>query len=125
MPKNDDLKQVDGDAGVASQGDNQKLEHSQGGRSSRDDVLDLGVPMLPGDPSERQGPEDALGAGPTRGDYRNRIGDAHYHPHQTLPVEDAEPGEPNVRVVAQRQLAEEIGDVKGLKGGVDTHEGQT
>lgn len=86
----------------------------------RNDALDLGVPMLPGDPKEPVGPEDALGAGPTRGDYRNRIGDGFYQPHTTELVTDAKPGEPTVRVVAQCQYAEEIGDVAGVKGGVDT-----
>jgi len=118
-------KNVDGGAGIATEGQNAGLEHSEGGRSIRDDVLDLGVPMLPGDPSERQGPEDALGAGPTRGDYRNRIGDTNYHPHQTVPVTDAKPGEPSVRVEAQRPFADEIGDVKGKKGGVDTVAGES
>jgi hypothetical protein len=49
-----------------------KLEHSVGGKTTRSDAHDLGVPMLAGDPGERQGPEDALGAGPKRGDYRER-----------------------------------------------------
>jgi len=72
----------------------------------RDDALDLGVPMLQGDPSEPQGPEDALGDGPKRGDYRDRIGPSNYHPHT-----GAEP---------QRPKADDIGDAKGLKGGVET-----
>jgi hypothetical protein len=66
---------------------------------------DLGVPMLPGSPDERVGPEDALGVGPTRGDYRDRIGPSTYHPHSgTKP---------------QRPNADDIGDAPG-KGGVDT-----
>lgn len=66
---------------------------------------DLGVPMLPGSPDEPVGPEDALGEGPTRGDYRGRIGDPKvYHPHEgTTP---------------QRPRAEDIGDEPGVKGGV-------
>lgn len=92
--------------------------------TTRSDALDLGVPMLPGDPNEPIGPEDALGEGPTRGDYRDRIGPPNYHPHTTVRVEDAKEGEPQVRVVAQRQFAEEIGDVKGVKGGVQTRQGQ-
>jgi hypothetical protein len=88
----------------------------------RSDPLDLGVPMLPGDRSERQGPEDALGAGPKRGDYTNRIGSSFYQPHTTevIPVEDRKEGGPTVRVVSQRERAEEIGEVKGKKGGVET-----
>lgn len=68
---------------------------------------DLGVPMLAGSPDEPVGPEDALGEGPTRGDYRDRIGDPNrYHPH-----EGATP---------QRPRTEDIGDESGAKGGVDT-----
>lgn len=70
------------------------------------DAGDVGVPMLPGSPGEPVGPEDALGEGPTRGDYRDRIGPANYHPHQ-----GDKPQRPN---------AEDIGDVPGVKGGVET-----
>ncbi len=106
--------------GVASAAENQRLEHSQGGVTTRDDATDLGVPMLPGDPKERQGPEDALGEGPKRGDYRDRIGPSSYHPTETVAIEDPEPGGPTVKVVAQRPRAEDIGDAPRLKGGVDT-----
>ena len=94
------------DPSVASEEQNAALQHSQGGATTRDDKNDLGVPMLPGDPSEPQGPEDALGPGPTRGDYRNRIGADNYNPHS-----GATPQRPN---------AESIGDVPGKKGGVET-----
>lgn len=106
--------------GVASAGDNQRLEHSQGGVTTRDDATDLGVPMLPGDPKERVGPEDALGEGPKRGDYRERIGPSNYHPTETVAIEDPEPGGPTVKVVAQRLRADDIGDEARKKGGVDT-----
>lgn len=86
----------------------------------RNDAADLGVPMLPGDGSEPQGPEDALGPGPKRGDYSDRIGPSHYQPHQIVPVEDAKPGEPTVEVVKQRERVADIGDAKGEKGGVTT-----
>jgi len=102
---------------TASKRQNAKLEHSAGGVTTRDDVTDLGVPMLPGDPSEPQGPEDALGPGPKRGDYRNRLGGSDYQPHEVVPVPDAKEGEPRVRVVEQRPRAEDIGDDKGVKGG--------
>lgn len=92
--------------GVASNAQNDKLKHSEGGVTTRDDALDLGVPMLQGDPSEPQGPEDALGDGPKRGDYRDRIGGSSYQPHS---------GEK-----PQRPNADDIGDAKGLKGGVET-----
>lgn len=68
--------------------------------------LDLGVPMLPGDGSEPQGPEDALGDGPKRGDYTNRLGGSTYLPH--------------VGDDPQRPKAADIGDESGVKGGVDT-----
>ncbi|MDQ3654010.1 MAG: hypothetical protein M3457_02875 [Chloroflexota bacterium] len=112
------------DPTVASDRQNARLEHSQGGITTRDDRTDVGVTMLPGDPSEPVGPEDALGAGPTRGDYRGRLGSSAYQPHTTVPVSDPQPGEATVQVVAQRPFAEEIGDVAGVKGGVDTKEGQ-
>jgi hypothetical protein len=70
------------------------------------DAGDLGVPMLAGQPDEPIGPEDALGAGPKRGDYSDRIGPATYHPHT-----GTTPQRPNV---------EDIGDAPSLKGGVDT-----
>lgn len=96
-------------------------EHTSGGTTTRDDALDLGVPMLAGDPSERQGPEDALGVGPKRGDYSDRVG-AGYRPHETVPVPDAKEGEPTARVVAQAERARNQGEQKGLKGGVETTE---
>ena len=105
---------------VASEAQNDKLQHSVDGVTTRDDALDLGVPMLPGDPQEPQGPEDALGEGPTRGDYSGRIGESNYQPHQTVRVVDAKPGEPSVKVVAQRQNVEQ-GEVAGKKGGVETN----
>lgn len=104
---------------VASPADNAKLEHSEGGVTTRDDATDLGVPMLPGDPSEPVGPEDALGPGPKRGDYSDRLGGS-YEPHQIVPVPDAKPGEPTARAVAQRPRASDQGDEKGEKGGVTT-----
>ncbi len=47
----------------------------------KDDPTDLGVPMLPGSPTEKACPEDALGDTPTRGDYSGRLGGADYKPH--------------------------------------------
>ncbi len=105
------------DPSVADEAQNRKLEHTAGGVTTRDDALDMGVPMLPGKADESVGPEDALGVGPTRGDYRGRLGPESYHPHEVVPVRDAEPGEPVVRVEQQRPRADEIGDGKG-KGGV-------
>lgn len=102
--------------GIATDKQNDRLKHSQGGVTTRDDVTDLGVPMLPGDPSEPQGPEDALGVGPKRGDYRDRLGGV--QSYQVVPVPDAKPGEPTVRVEHQNPRAADIGDDKGKKGGV-------
>ena len=81
------------------------------GVTTRDDKNDLGVPMLPGDGSEPTGPEDALGVGPKRGDYSNRIGPANYQPHEAVVVD----GELSL----QQQLprVDEVGDEKGVKGG--------
>lgn len=82
-----------------------RLEHSEGGVTTRDDATDLGVPMVAGAADEPVGPEDALGDGPKRGDYRDRIGEAGRLAHI-----GAEPQAPK---------AEQIGDEEG-KGGVST-----
>ncbi len=105
---------------VASPADNAALEHSVEGTTTRDDALDLGVPMLPGSPDEPVGPEDALGDGPKRGDYTGRMGFADYEPTTTERIPDAKPGEPQFRAVAQRPNVENIGEVEGKKGGVET-----
>lgn len=98
-----------------------QLEHSQGGVSTRDDALDLGVPMLAGDPNEPVGPEDALGAGKKRGDYSSAL-PAGYNPHtsEVIPEGERVEGGPTVRLLAQRERASEQGEEKGLKGGVQT-----
>ena len=98
-------------AAKANRGD---LEHSEGGRTTKDDGDDLGVDMLPGDGSEPQGPEDALGPGPKRGDYRDRLGGSSSDPHEIVADDDG------VQAVPQKPRAEEIGDEAGLKGGVET-----
>jgi hypothetical protein len=113
-------KSTDEMDGTASDAANAKLKHSQGGGTTRDDATDVGVPMLQGDPSERQGPEDALGVGPKRGDYRARLARTDVIHHETRPVENAKAGEPTVVNEAQEPRAEDIGDAKGQKGGVDT-----
>lgn len=92
-----------------------KLEHSQGGRTTRDDPADLGVPMLAGDASEPVGPEDALGPGKKRGDYSKRLGDTNYQPHEVTRNDKGE-----VVVVDQAPRASEQGEEKGKKGGVST-----
>lgn len=107
-----DAPEKDADSSVASAKENAKLEHAEGGMTTRQDAADLGVPMLPGDPSEPVGPEDALGPGPKRGDYSERVGPVDYHPHQAV-VEDGA-----YKMEAQRPRAEERGDEAGKKGGV-------
>lgn len=100
--------------------DSKRNEHTRGGVTTRDDATDLGVPMLAGDPDEPQGPEDAFGPGPKRGDYTDRTGNV--RSHQTVAVPDAKPGEANTRVVAQGDRARNQGEVKARKGGVETSE---
>jgi len=117
------------DASVASTKENQTLAKDAGadGTTTRDDATDMGVPMLPGSPDEPTGPEDALGEGPKRGDYRLRIGPPNYQPHEVTAAsrEDvADPTKPSVQVSEQRPRAEEIGEVAGKKGGVDSAEGK-
>lgn len=60
---------------VASPAENARLEHSEGGSTTRDDNLDAGVPMTQGEKGTTHpaGPEDALGPEETRGDYSGRI----------------------------------------------------
>jgi hypothetical protein len=99
------------DPSVASAEDNESLEHTAGGMSTRVDVTDLGVPMLPGSPDEPTGPEDALGVGPKRGDYTNRIGPSNYHPHESFLTPEG------LKIEAQRPRAEDRGDEEGVKGG--------
>lgn len=82
------------------------------GVTTRDDKNDLGVKMLAGSPDEPTGPEDALGKGPKRGDYSDRIGPSNYLPHTA----DGEGG----ALEAQRPRAAEVGEVEGRKGGVDS-----
>lgn len=106
----------------ATEKENAKLEHTEGGTTTRDDATDMGVPMLPGDPSEPVGPEDALGPGPKRGDYSDRLGETNYQPHEVRSKPDAKDGEPQVEVVAQAPRAADQGEAAGQKGGVDTAE---
>lgn len=113
--------------GVATEEQNARLEHSVGGSTTRDDLTDAGVPMIGGDPGEPVGPEDALGQGDKRGDYRDRVVG---EPHESVPIEGG--GEPVIvdgvvvdytprsRLERQAPRTEQIGDVAGEKGGVTT-----
>lgn len=98
--------------------DNARLQHSQGGVTTRDDALDSGAPMLPGDPSEPVGPEDALGSGPKRGDYSKLIGNREHYASVANPDHDpTKPDSPAFVLVHQNPLVEQRGDDKGVKGG--------
>ncbi len=93
-------------------------EHTEGGVTTRDDALDSGAPMLPGDASEPAGPEDALGSGKKRGDYSGMIGDRQYSASVVNPDHDpADPDSPRSVLVHQNPLVEQRGDEKGVKGG--------
>ena len=140
-------KQAKEDAGIATATENSKLKHSEdlapelygagdalkaGKRPSattRDDSTDAGVPMLQGPPDEPQGPEDAFGPGPKRGDYSQRTGGV--NSMVSVPVEGG--GQPIVDgdgnivdytphsvLVPQTPRASVQGEVAGAKGGVDT-----
>ena len=118
-----------GSAAVATLEQNDALEHTEGGRTTRSDRLDAGVPMQAGSPDEPVGPEDAFGDGPKRGDYTERtvVG-----PHlESVTAENAgEPirdddgnivdYEPRFELQGQVPKAAEQGDVEGKKGGVET-----
>lgn len=127
---------------VATDKENDKLEHSQGGVTTRDDAADAGVPMLQGKPEERTGPEDALGRGPKRGDYSGRLQGSELA-HEVVPNPDAgkpvyrnsktgKPAkegdenavqvdvEPLGRLEAQAPRVDDRGDEAGKKGGVET-----
>lgn len=73
MGRNDTQEQA---ATPAGQG-NDTIPHTDkdAPRTTRSDATDLGVPMRPLAEGEvpRQGPEDALGLEPTRGDYSDRL----------------------------------------------------
>lgn len=106
------------DGAQASEQENSKLKHSEGGVSTRDDALDSGAPMLPGDASEPQGPEDALGSGPKRGDYSKLIGPLQHSASVPNPNHDpTDPSSPATVLVHQNPLVGQRGDDKGVKGG--------
>ncbi len=95
-----------------------KLRHSPGGATTRDDALDSGAPMLQGDASEPTGPEDALGSGRKRGDYRGLIGVQRFSASVPNPNHDpSDPNSPRSVLVEQNPLVEQRGDEKGVKGG--------
>jgi hypothetical protein len=90
-------------------------------QSVEKDALNLGAPMIDEvDPrDEPTGPEDALGEGPTRGDYSERIGPSNYHPHQVVAGEQREDGTYAPVVQNQRDFVEQGSTPAGKKGGVD------
>src|SRR5688500_10621960 len=106
---------------VATEQQNAKLEHTQGGPTARADATDLGAPMPADDGTGPGGPQDVAGPGPKRGDYSGRLGTA-TTPHEVVRIPDAKPGEPVARGVDQAPRASDTGEVKGKKGGVETAE---
>jgi hypothetical protein len=98
--------------------DDKNAKHTEGGVTTRDDALDSGVPMLAGDPGEPVGPEDALGAGPKRGDYSEVVGNKQHYSSVPNPNRDpADPSSPAYVLVHQNPLVADVGDEKGVKGG--------
>ena len=98
--------------------ENDKLEHTMGGATTRD-PMDAGVPMLPGKPTERIGPEDALGPGAKRGDYTDRITTGPPMRTEVIPENERTPDGPIYRLVPADSEVGKVGDIPG-KGGVDT-----
>lgn len=115
--------------------DNDALEHTQGGATTRD-PMDAGVPMTPGSPSEPVGPEDALGPGAKRGDYTERLNGGPSLRTEVIPederrkiaeglagdgltVDQALADVPRTRLVDATSEVGQIGDEPG-KGGVTT-----
>lgn len=94
------------------------------------DGNDSGVRAVPTSGDEPTGPEDALGHGPKRGDYRDRQPEGAVH-MRGVPIPEDElqrdddgnviDGQPLTRLEVQNQHVENIGDVPGKKGGVHTH----
>ena len=120
QPKKDKKDNPGRHLGHAKQ-ENDALEHTAGGKTTRD-PMDAGVPMQPGQPDEPIGPEDAFGPGPKRGDYSDRIDSG---PHlETRLIPDADPNDdeqPMSELVEQGARTEDVGDSEG-KGGVSTEE---
>lgn len=104
------------------------------------DVMDAGVPMVQGDPSEAAGPEDAFGPGPKRGDYRDRLDTGPHMVTRAIPEDERRKraeaiasgrdgltvaealGEvPTQELVPADGEVDNIGDAPG-KGGVSTEE---
>jgi hypothetical protein len=93
------------------------------------DGTDVGVNAVGTDGDEPQGPEDALGPGPKRGDYRDRQPEGAVHT-RGVPIPDDElgrdehgnlvEGQPITRMEVQNDHVHNIGDVPGKKGGVHT-----
>lgn len=121
---------------------NEELEHTRGGATTRDS-MDAGVPMTPGSANEPIGPEDALGPGPKRGDYRDRLNGGPSMVTRVIPEDErrkraeavvkAAPKDsgmtlelalgdvPRTELVPAGDEAGNIGDAPG-KGGVSTEE---
>ena len=70
---------------------------------TKTDATDVGVPMRPAPAGwKHQGPEDALDAGPKRGDYAGRLGGTRHSQTEAVLPEDAPYGTaPTIRAVDQ------------------------
>lgn len=79
-----------------------------------------GVPMLPGDPREPVGPEDALGEGPKRGDYSGVMRLEAPHEAKLTGVAPGDDNDPSRVLESQAPRVGQVGDVAGKKGGVET-----
>lgn len=90
---------------VATPEENTELEHTAGGATTRDG-MDAGVPMLPGDPREPIGPEDAMGPGPKRGDYSDRLNSGPHLRTEVIPEDE------------RRKVAEAMVKDAGTKSGL-------
>lgn len=74
-----DVPQLTADASGLTGGTNPDVTVATTVPGRAADTTNVGVPMHDGDPSEPQGPEDALGVGTKRGDYSQRgDGSTHY-----------------------------------------------
>lgn len=131
----DTEEDVDGPVGPvsATPDENSQLEHTMGGATTRDDLLDQGVPMLQGDAHEQVGPEDAGGEGPKRGDYSSRVLPS-LHTHEAVRIDGASSAAgpqvtnedggietlPHTVLRPQAPRFSDQGEEPGEKGGVTT-----
>ena len=73
-------------------------EHPQGGRVTRDDPADLGVPMLQAILRSRRAPKMRWEPARSAATTPERVGNSLYHPHtsEVIPADEREEGRPDV-----------------------------